>query len=265
MFDLRAAMAALPVPDTQGLQPPHWEYWRNQLWHLAQTKPAATFCAWPCVYHTMLQNHWPKVIYAEVAEMQAIIGKLPADYSAPVEQANNHSQEQNNLRQMYHLFKWEQVTGRRIADLESIVEIGGGYGALCLMAKRMGFRGKYTIYDLPEFSALQQWYLDAAGVEGVTFATGKPPRFFSKNQKYFDLHIGIYSLSEMPMDARDEVLFGFPAWSYLYLLSGKWETYDNVDYFQNRISFEKIQWHHEELTHIPDRNNWYAIGYGSLG
>lgn len=262
MFDLRAAMAALPVPDTQGLQPPHWEYWRNQLWHLAQTQPAESFLSWPCIYHTMANRHWPQVVQWELDTMLNS-GKLPAGIEAPIlRDPYAFTQEQNNIRQMYHLFKWEQVTGKKVADLESIVEIGGGYGACALMARRMGFKGRYMIFDLPEFSLLQQWYLDAAGVTGVEFITELPEKV-AYPKRLVDLLIGIYSLSEMPIALRKIISTKLTAKSYLFLYSGNWVNHDNRKYFQNDFSgvHDTLQWHHEEAIHHIDRNNFYSIGW----
>lgn len=254
MFDLRSEMAKLPRPTTSSI-PPYWEYWRMELWdHVVNGDNPNNFFDWPCIRHTMSSDHFVNIVIREQHEILRVSGKFPADPTDP-----NPSLERNNIRQIYHLWKWEQVTGKKIADLESIVEIGGGYGAMCKMAGRMGFQGTYTIFDLPEFSLLQQWYLD--GLPNVKFVTAPLPKFFDKEKKYFDLLVGIYSLSEMPMWDRDAILFGFPAWNYCFLYSGKWETYDNVDYFQNRISFEKVRWHHEEATHHFDRNNWYALGW----
>lgn len=245
-MNLKQEMSLLEEPRT-GRRPPHWEYWRWELWHLAQSNPSDNFLRWPCVYHTMLQDHWPQVVAWEMKEMLAISGSLPANVTPLPWMEPRLSQERNNVRQMYHLWKWEQVTGKRIHSLKRIVEVGGGYGAMAMMARRMGFQGEYIIYDLPEFSLLQRWYLGQAGVM-ANFATepiGTTPT---------DLLIGIYSLAEMPMDTRAEIFASYPASSQLHLYSGQWEKYDNVSYFQGAEG-----WYHEELTHLPDRGNWYSI------
>ncbi len=51
--------------------------------------------------------------------------------------------------------------------------------------------------------------------------------------------------------------------SYLYLYSGKWQDYDNVYHFQTVIpaSQPEKQWQHTEISHLPDKGNWYSIGY----
>lgn len=37
----------------------------------------------------------------------------------------------NRVHQAYHLYRFEQTTGLRIDDFGQIVEVGGGYGAMC--------------------------------------------------------------------------------------------------------------------------------------
>lgn len=246
MFDLAAEMAKLPEPVTTE-KPPQWAFWRHQLWELAQREPAQNFVSWACIRHTMLSDHFEDMVEHERSEMLRVSGKLPA---SPY--AFNQSLERNNVRQLYHLWKFEQVTGKRIADLESIVEIGGGYGAMCEMARRMGFQGEYTIYDLKEFSLLQQWYLEQVGLV-ANFATEVHLRTPT------DLLIGIYSLAEMPYPGREVLLTSYPAQSHLYLYSGKWEAYDNVAYFQDKFPYWRESYH-EEAAHHHDRHNYYSIG-----
>ena len=55
----------------------------------------------------------------------------------------------------------------RARDLSSsgvIVEFGGGYGSMCRLLHKLGFSGQYFIYDLPEFVALQRYFLKSIGM-----------------------------------------------------------------------------------------------------
>lgn len=256
MIDLAAEMAKLPEPVTTE-KPPHWAYWRYLLWTGAQILPAELFFTWPEIRHTMLQDHWPELVVREKNEMLRVSRKLPADAYDP-----NPSLYRNNIRQMYHLWKWEQVTGKKISDLESIVEIGGGYGAMAKMARRMGFRGEYTIFDLPEFSLLQQWYLERELVVGVEFITELPEKPHPSMGVQADLMIAIYSMSEMPKGLRTDILDTYYLGSFLSLYSGQWEAYDNTSWFEftlRRYGFPNV--FHEEQTHHFDKNNFYSIGW----
>lgn len=243
-MNLAAEMAKLPEPITDK-QPPYWQFWRHQLWRLAQVDDPAKFELWPCVYHCMLVNHWPDAVTYE----RLIIGDfLPFEQNEPTP-----AQYKNLIHQAYHLWKWQQVTGRRVADLSTIVEFGGGYGAMALLCHRLGFRGRYVIYDLPEFSLLQQWYLEQHGVKAEWNPKRKP--------KGVDLFMALYSLSEVPFEDRPK--FEIEASSYLFLYSGLWEGWNNVDYYQRQWPLMRpgYSWWSEELRHLPDAGNHYTIGW----
>lgn len=235
-------MAALPEPVTDK-KPPYWEAWRHQLWQLGQTDDPANFTNWPCCYHTMLVRHWPDAIRYE---RQRVSHMMPVSLLS-----FKHDEYDNLIHQAYHLHQWQQTTGRKVADLSTIVEFGGGYGAMCLLCRRLGFKGRYVIYDLPEFSLLQQWYLSQHGVEAEWNPRRKP--------KDVDLFMALYSLSEVPPEQRNRLVV--KAKSYLFLYSGQWEAWDNVEWFKQFAMSTALEWRNTELTHLPDPSNFYTIGW----
>jgi putative sugar O-methyltransferase len=87
-------------------------------------------------------------------------------------------------------------------DSLRIVEIGGGYGGQCGIIKSIYRVGSYTILDLPIVLRLQNRYLNALGVDGVTFASldelTKPLEC--------DLVISNYAVSECIKSVTDEYL-----------------------------------------------------------
>lgn len=52
-----------------------------------------------------------------------------------------------------------------LKDFGEVIEFGGGYGCMCSLFLKASFGGKYKIFDLPEFSALQQFYLHSVFTE----------------------------------------------------------------------------------------------------
>lgn len=252
--EFRQQMSQLPEPKTD-LTPPRWEFWRHQLWRLAQVDEVEKFPLWPCVYHTMLQNHWPNSIRYELSNLEGWRDEIVAPAIGPVDYLDDFAYSMNLIHQAYHLQQWERATGRRIEDLSSIVEFGGGYGAMCLLCRRLGFKGRYVIYDLPEFSLLQQWYLSQNEVEAEWPKGGK---YAPDN---VDLFMALYSVSEVEPKFRDAYII--PAKSYLFLYSGQWEQWNNVEYFQQDFPLlgHCANWRHTELSHLPDRNNWYSLGW----
>lgn len=255
VIQFNEAMSKLPEPVTDSL-PPFWEYWRWQLWQLGQANNPINFMHWPCIYHTMLVRHWPAAVdfeYRYLMQDAKRWGMVIQMSAAGDDFYGDTIFSQNLIHQAYHLKLWEDTTGKRVDELQSIVEFGGGYGALALVANRLGFNGDYAIYDLPEFALLQQWFLSQCGVKNV--------RHIDKiKREHPDLLIALYSLSEAPMALRDKFLEKVRAKSDLFLYSGKWETWDNVGYFQqNPTRFGCIHSEHTELSHLPDAQNWYSI------
>lgn len=243
--EFRRRMAELPEPVTDK-QPPYWEFWRHQLWRLAQVDDPYKFTLWPCVYHTMLVEHWKEPVLYEYSVVRDFLPIEALEFSRP--------EFHNLIHQAYHLWQWEQATGRKVSELSTIVEFGGGYGAMALLCHLLGFKGRYVIYDLPEFSLLQEWYLSQFEVKAEwpeeNLLYGRP-----------DLLIALYSISETPMETRHNFFGRVRPDSSLFLYSGQWEDWNNVDYFQHESNYLNENWRHAELTHLPDRNNWYSIGW----
>lgn len=259
----RYRMSQLPEPLTDKA-PPYWEAWRLDLWRRAQSQAPTRFWEWPCIYHTMMQEHWPNSISYEFSEMPFYMSSEKMNtafhipHFGPDDELGNSGYSKNLIHQFYHLRQWMNVTGQHISQLDTIVEFGGGYGAMALLCHRLGFEGKYIIYDLPEFSLLQEYYLSQFGL--LASVEWNPKR----QPKGVDLFMAMYSLSEVPLLERAELRVR--AKSYLFLYSGNWEGWDNVMYFQMLLpslpGVDKfVTWRHTELTHLPDKNNFYSIGW----
>jgi hypothetical protein len=251
---LRQAMAKLPEPVTDK-KPPFWEYWRRELWEQCQENDPVEFMKWPCIRHTMLVNHWSMerewtyLLQSDTYRWPKVIlphSGFPKDYFGPTPYSNNM------INQAYHVALWESTTGKRIDQLDTIIEFGGGYGAMALLCWRLGFRGKYIIYDLPEFSLLQQWFLSQEGVENVAWPkrSGKAVRG--------DLLIALYSLSEIPPVDRSRFLIKATVDSYLFLYSPTWEEYDNETYFKEFAKAVDLKWYSQPT---PRQTDSYLIGW----
>lgn len=237
----RAAMRALPEPPSNSA-PPHWSYWRHDLWRRAQFDDPDNFWNWPSIYHTMLTRHFP--IGPELAYLQQDWGR----WEKALSHLGNEEHYRNMVTQAFNLAQWERATGRRVEDLDSIYEFGGGYGALAHLARRLGFSGTYTITDLPEFVLLQRYFLWTVGVEVEHSA--EPVKA--------DLAVALYSLSETPADYRSEVCARLDAASYLVLYSEKWDKHDNHAWLRSFIAARGDKtW---TVTQMLQRPDWYAIG-----
>jgi len=239
--EFRQAMSRLPEPPNDS-HPPFWDYWRHDLWERAQTESPDHFVEWPCIRHTMLVDHFdmtePRTyLSGENRWLDAVHADQNSIHLALVEQA-------------HHLKRWEDVTGQRIENLKRIYEFGGGFGALALLTHRLGFKGEYTVYDLPEFALLQRWYLAQYGIAVRHAEAGKIVDA--------DLFVAAYSISETPIEFRDAFMANLKAGSYLFLYSSQFAEYDNAAWFA-RVMADRplVNW---SVNAFPGRPDWYLIG-----
>ena len=153
----------------------------------------------------------------------------------------------NLVHQAFHLKQWLDQTGMDIAGLDSIQEIGGGYGAMALVCRRLGFRGEYRIHDLPEFSLLQRYYLSNVSVP-ISIGLGES-----------DLLIALFSVSEVSdLTERHRVLT--PANAYLIGYQAVWKKVDNQVYFSEFVNDHlDLQWTAKSNVHYPSIH--YLIGW----
>jgi hypothetical protein len=82
----------------------------------------------------------------------------------------NYLTSENSIHQSFHLSSYKQYTTKDIADSQTIVEWGGGYGCLARIVKNINPTCTYIIMDLPELNALQYVYLSSIfGTESISY------------------------------------------------------------------------------------------------
>lgn len=76
----------------------------------------------------------------------------------------------NSTHHLHHLMRFEQCTGKKISNIGSVVEFGGGYGNMGRVVQNFGACSRYSIVDLLLFSCIQYVFLGTvAGTERVAF------------------------------------------------------------------------------------------------
>jgi len=240
-IDVREAVAALPELDGHDF----WSGKRRALRVNIKNEPVSEFLTWPTIIETMFVG--------EIGYLSPMRAEMTLTDSFRWEFAIGGGEwglpTTNLTNQAYHLFQWERATGRRVRDMNSIVEIGGGYGALARICHRLGFRGHYTIYDFPELSALQAYYLARHGLPNVDcrsdFAGGVSA----------DLLVGIFSLVEMPRATLTAYLDGVTANHWLIgALAAPWEG----DLLHPLIDAKFAAGVKVDSKHLPGR--YYLLG-----
>lgn len=105
----------------------------------------------------------------------------------------------NRIQHMAHLITcgWGPA---ELSKLDTIVELGGGIGDMADIVYKLGFKGKYIIYDFAEVGKIQKWYHDQLGHTNILHTSDV------NDLVNADLMIGTWSFTEMPLDLREQVM-----------------------------------------------------------
>jgi hypothetical protein len=274
--DLQQNVRLLPklVQDKKIFDP--WAIHREKIRNSILFRDPRFFLSWPEIGYTMFHN-------ARIEELEYL--KKLTDWNIwekyITESSVGHPEPYkifpassgNLIHHAYTFSLFVQNTKFDFKNARTIFEFGGGYGNMARLAHRMGFRGTYIIFDLPEFSLLQQYYLKSLdiGVKISLRPTAKNNtvvllssmddlrKMFSTLQP--DLIIGCWSLSESPISLREDVLkylIGSP--SFLIAFQSVFEEVNNLRYFEGLSDrYQNMKWSTKHIEHLP--NNYYLFGF----
>ena len=256
--ELKSAFDKLPPLEVKSTWAKHRQALRD---HVKKANPA-NFLRWSTIQATMFVGEAP-YIRGEYEDLMASYGNWwrrvtrESGFGNPSRLSYDPGTSGNLIHQAYHLKQWMRKSGKLgpdLYDLKQIVEIGGGYGAMELTCRQAEFGGDYWTFDLPEFILLRRFYLD--GVGWPPWGYGSQSELIPK---YPNLLIALFSLSEMPIDEREEILNTVDADSYLIAYQPAWEGIDNHLYFRGFAeSKPHFKWSNYVNPHF--KNHWYLIG-----
>lgn len=171
------------------------------------------------------------------------------------------------VNMLYHMTQiWKRVT-IALADLDYIFEFGGGYGCLAEMVIRDGFKGGYTIYDLPVMNQIQDYYLGRVGVlDQVEMISSLKNVVIPDSISAF---VATMSFSEIPLESRIPIEKFLKEFDFLvFVYAESFHQIDNVRYFerlQENLSldgagYDWVQWpvDHDLPVVRPGKN--YLVG-----
>jgi hypothetical protein len=181
----------------------------------------------------------------------------------------------NLIHQAYHLAKFEEQTVRHLKDIDFIVEFGGGYGSMCRLFHNLGFEGRYVIFDLPHFSALQEFFLESIDIKvspiealiakkaGVSCLSDLAQLKDIRSRAFKDcdsMFIATWSLSETPIQLRESFLPSIREFSnFLIAYQQEYGAVNNVQFFDEwKESMDQVSWHDNLIEHLP--GNSYLFG-----
>lgn len=177
------------------------------------------------------------------------------------------------IHHAYHLAQLENHLELDITDIDYVLEFGGGYGSMCRLFHNLGFKGQYIIFDLPVFSALQEFYLkniginakyganeDANGVSCLFKTEAVREVLRNKKSKKKSIFIATWSISEAPIYIRNTFLSMVGNFDvFLIAYQKQFEEIDNSNYFSAwKDSLKNYLWYHHEIRHLL--NNFYLFG-----
>ncbi|MFA6006374.1 MAG: hypothetical protein WC764_01455 [Candidatus Paceibacterota bacterium] len=246
------------------------EKWQKNLaelrYHIHIGDDPSKFISWPVIQRTMFcsssvcelhelqkNQNWLNVYKHALSESP--VGNPPHYPWYPWTSGNT----------VHHLYNLSQLLDRtdfNLARCNSIIEFGGGYGNTCRILYRMGYTNRYVLYDLPEFSALQGFYLGVNKLlkDNRIELVSSETELTSTAQKDLGLLIALWSLSEAPLEVRDTFMkvIGHPE----YILVAYQEQFGGI---KNREYFDEFKkklgayiWTEYPITHA--KGQWYLVG-----
>lgn len=206
------------------------------------------FLQWSTIQATMFVGNAPYIPleFAELAEYVPFLSESKVGNPTLFDGWTSG----NLIHQMYHLKQWLDLTKQNLKKMISIVEVGGGYGAMALLCRRLGFEGQYSIIDLPELQQIQEWYLSRTiGTENISW-------WFVP--KYCDLLIGLHSIGEMPISERESILSEVVPHEYLFAFMPEFDGANNIEWFTQLSARKGYGW--RQYQHPYQENCMYQVG-----
>ncbi len=276
---LRSRIIALPpLPSFDEHTSPKWLGRLHTMRNNILTKDPRSFLYWPDIISTM--NTIPPALELEYLlslstkdAWKAALVETGTGGALPYPELPTSSG--NLVHHAYHLSQLIDTYQIDLRKIDTIFEFGGGYGSMTRLAYQRGFSGTYIIFDLPEFSALQEYFLTSLPTPpSVTYLPTHEKQtvvlisdistletFLQKSK--IDITIATWSVSEIPLDLR--TIFERTTHRSTYFLFGYQEVFGGID---NTVYFNAYTarnpghtWLTAPLTHYP--GNHYLIGKSS--
>ena len=181
----------------------------------------------------------------------------------------------NLIHNAYHLAQFEKKTKMHISNINCVFEFGGGYGSMCRLFHNLNFHGKYVIFDLPHFCALQRFFLRSIGLTVPSVDTFKKTKngvvCISNSEQLKtiipnhielgnSMFIATWSMSETPVFLREDILSIIAKFdAFIIGYQERFGEVNNKDFFNNWMNNQNnIKWYNWEIEHLP--NNFYLMG-----
>lgn len=256
-----------------------WTMNRMKIRSLILNKNPRSFLNWDIIRYTMFVGkqsyvanelgHLKRSVYWRKRYEQAII---ETNIGRPERSIYYKKSSSNLIHNAFTLCQFEEQSQTTVDDLNVVLEFGGGYGSMCRLFHNLRFRGKYIIFDFPEFNALQKFYLKSIGLpvlnsedvskssSGIVCLSDMEhlTRVIPVNSK--KLFLATWSISETSEYFRRFFFEAIPEFDhYLIAYQQKFGEVDNTAFFSTFIkNREALSWKAWEIPHLKDQ--YYLIG-----
>lgn len=151
------------------------------------------------------------------------------------------------VQHVYHLLRFERITGRAIRECKNIVEIGAGFGNLAFALTMDGFEGTHSTYDIPLMNLIQEEYQDNKVKVQRYHLIDELIKSLQANPNPMDTAmIATWSLSEMPMELREKIIPSLLDLCGLFLFAyhpTQFEGINSEEYFDSIVAMRPdIYW-----------------------
>lgn len=240
------------------------------------------FLEWEVIKFTMFTQYPAKYLKDELRELKrehdykdywkpALIEQ---DLGAPIRYPYFLESSGQLIHHAYHLLKLKQFLTVKPDEITNIFEFGGGYGNLAKLCFNLGFKGAYKIYDLPEFSALQRFYINCLNFKEPinqkngqrSFSVLSDTAYLKEIEELFsrsngNLFIATWSFSESPLELRKKFIPLINNCTFILIAFLKeFKEVNNLEYFEEFC--RELKEFDFTQTKIPnmDGENFYLFG-----
>ena len=219
----------------------YWSEMREILAHDFKTLPLERFKVWASVLDIpfMSKNNFFDYIRIVTQAMvddliisnavkEPIIGYTKQDFDNHFSMFYDFPTTMNRIQHMAHLVICE-YTPEQLSKMNTIVEYGAGIGDMADIVFKLGFKGRYIIFDFPEVINIQRWYHNALGHKNIEYISSVEDIVDS------DLSIATWSFTEMPISLRNEITAKTKSKNWLIAYSNKIFNIDNNTYIKENF------------------------------
>lgn len=210
-FDINSKFSKQMIKAKEDNDENYWTLMREVFAHDLETLPLERFKMWASVnlipfMSTNKNSNYIRIVLDAVSHdriylealVENMIGLTKKDFNQ-FSIFNDIPTTMNRIQHLAHLIICG-YTPEALAKMDTIVELGAGIGEMADIVYKLGFKGKYIIYDFPEVGQIQKWYHDKSGLTSIVHTSEIDDLVAA------DLCIATWSLTEMPLDLRDQII-----------------------------------------------------------